>query len=165
MKHWICVITLMAVAAAGGVQAAKPSAPRKESVKAKPLTYENVVSFFKAAHFRPTEVQKRCTVFFEGEWKNPRMYDYCLIIVENSDEDIQVTFYLTDAHEMNWVTEFVDAPFFARAETEKLFGLINSGREARGEKIGRFRVDFHHWQPRHAEILVFSFAPAHKARG
>ena len=30
----------------------------------KPLTYANVVSFFKEARFRPVEVQKRCTVFY-----------------------------------------------------------------------------------------------------
>ena len=77
-----------------------------------------MVSFFKEARLRPTEVQKRCTVFFEGEWKGANSYNYCLIIVENSDEDVQVTFYLTDAHEMNWVTEFVDAPFFAPTETK-----------------------------------------------
>jgi len=39
---------------------------------------------------------------------------------------------------------------------------MNSGHEVRGEKIGRFRVDFHRWQPRHAEILVFSFTPLRK---
>jgi hypothetical protein len=139
--------------AAGRTERAQQAAPKQ------PLTYANVVSFFKESHMRATEVQKRCTIFFEGEWMNPNTYSYCLIIVENSDEDIQVTFYLTDAHEMNWVTEFLDAPFFAQAETEKLFGLTNSLRDVRGERIGRFRVDFHRWQPRHAEILVFSFTP------
>jgi hypothetical protein len=29
----------------------------------------------------------------------------------------------------------------------------------RDKKIGRFRVDFHRWEPRHAQILVFSFTP------
>lgn len=86
-------------------------------------------------------------------------------MVENSDEDIQVTFYFTDAHEMNWVTEFLDGPFFARDETEKLFNLMNSGRDVRGEKLGRFRVDFHRWQPRHAEIIVFSFTPVQLRQG
>jgi hypothetical protein len=106
-------------------------------------------------------VQKRCTIFFEGEWKNANIYSYGLIIVENSDEDVQVTFYLTDAHEMNWVTEFLDAPFFAPAETQELFGLVNSERDVRGKTIGRFRrVDFHRWQPRHAQIFVFSFTPS-----
>ena len=95
----------------------------------------------------------------------PNIYDYCVIMVENSDQDIQVTFYLTDAHEMNWITEFLDAPFFAQAETEKLFDLINSERDLRGQKIGRFRVDFHRWQPRHAQIIVFSFTPVRIQKG
>ncbi|HLW35006.1 MAG TPA: hypothetical protein VKS98_05040, partial [Chthoniobacterales bacterium] len=70
-----------------------------------------------------------------------------------------------DAHEMNWITEFLDSPLFAPAETQALFGLMNSGHDAKDRQIGRFRrVDFHHWQPRHAEILVFSFTPAGSAR-
>ena len=76
------------------------------------------MSYFKSAHLRATEVQKRCTVFFEGEWTSANVYNYCLIIAENSDEDIQVTFYLTDAHEMNWITEFIDSPFFTGHEKQ-----------------------------------------------
>ncbi len=87
-----------------------------------------------------------------------------MIMVENSDQDIQVTFYLTDAHEMNWVTEFLDFEFFTHSETDQLFGLMNSGRDVRGQSLGRFRVDFHHWQPRHAELLVFSFTPVRGRR-
>lgn len=157
-----CVISLFLLngSVAFSAQRAK-SAPR--SAATKPFTYANVVSSFKEAHLRATEVQPRCTIFFEGEWKNANIYDYCVIMVENSDQDVQVTFYLTDAHEMNWVTEFLDGPFFARDETEKLFGLVNSNQEVRGKHVGRFRVDFHHWQPRHAEILVFSFTPLRKS--
>jgi hypothetical protein len=150
-------LLLCAVALAPSLTAAPSNPPRPQTVK--PLSYQNVVSHFNAAKFRATEVQKRCTIFFEGEWKNPGIYDYCIIIVENSDEDVQVTFYLTDAHEMNWVTEFLDAPFFSRKETEQLFRLVHSNKDVRGQNLGRFRVDFHHWQPRHAELLVFSFTP------
>jgi hypothetical protein len=114
----------------------------RSAVRFQPLTYPNVVSFFKEARLRPTTVQKRCAVFFEGEFKNANNYSYCLIIAENSDEDVQVTLYLTDAHEMNWVTEFLDAPFFTQTETQKLFGLLNSGHDVRGQKVERFRVDF-----------------------
>ena len=158
--------TVIGLAAILIVVAGNPSAVESAKAKEKaqtgglqPFTYGNVVAHFKAAGLRTTEVQKRCTIFFEGKWKNTNTYDYCVIMVENSDEDVQVTFYLTDAHEMNWVTEFVDAPFFAQSETQKLFGLINSGHDIRGEKVGRFRVDFNRCQPRHAEILVFSFTP------
>lgn len=162
MKHSI-IISLAMILWAGTAFAVPPakSKAKSEHANVQPLTYANVVSYFKSAHLRATEVQKRCTIFFEGEFKNADIYDYCLIIVENSDEDVQVTFYFTDAHEMNWVTEFLDAPFFARGETEKLFDLVNSRRDVRGERIGRFsRVDFHRWKPRHAEIIVFSLTPA-----
>src|SRR6516165_11395091 len=106
----LCAITSLFLNdfAAGAAEKSK-SAP--SSAAKQPFTYANVVSSFKEAHLRATEVQPRCTIFFEGEWKNPNVYDYCVIMVENSDQDVQVTFYLTDAHEMNWVTEFLDAPF------------------------------------------------------
>jgi hypothetical protein len=155
MKSLLTTIAFLA----GSTLLAAPIQQKEAAANVKPLTFENVVSFFKQAHLRPTEVQKRCTIFFEGEWKNADIYSYCIILVENSDEDIQVTFYLTDAHEMNWVTELLDAPFFTRAETGKLFALVNSDREVHGKTIGRFQVDFHRWQPRHAQILVFSFTP------
>lgn len=163
IKHWPIII-LTVVALAGGVSAAEPTQRKPDTATVKPLTYANVVSRFKEARLHPMEVQKRCTVFFEGEWKSANIYSYCLIVVENSDEDIQVTFYLTDAHEMNWITEFLDAPFFARGEAEKLFGMVSAHPENRSQKIGHYHVDFHHWQPRHAEIFVFSFTPTTPSR-
>ena len=107
----------------GSLVASKAAAAQSVNAATTPLTYANTVSFFKAAKFRATEVQPRCVIFFEGEWKSANVYSYGVIMVENSDEDIQVTFYLTDAHEMNWVTEFLDSQFFNRNETEKLFQL------------------------------------------
>ena len=128
------------------------------------LTFANVRSFFsETLRIRPTEVQKRCVIFYEGEWQNANTYNYCVIIVENSDEDLQVTFYLTDDREMNWVNEFLDSPFFTQSETENLFRLLNQKRHVRGEQVGRFRVDASHWEPRHAEIIVFSFTPVRRA--
>ena len=154
----ICALTPFLLNDFAALAAGKAKgAPR--STATQPFTYANVVASFKQAHLRVTEVQPRCTIFFEGEWKNPNVYDYCVIMVENSDRDVQVTFYLTDAHEMNWVTEFLDSPFFSRNETESLFQLMNANRDVRAQNVGRFRVDFHHWQPRHAEIVVFSFTP------
>jgi hypothetical protein len=154
---WLCILT-------ASFGASRVPATRSANAATTPLTFANAVSFFKSAKFRATEVQPRCVIFFEGEWKNPNVYDYCVIIVENSDQDIQITFYLTDAHEMNWVTEFLDSQFFSRSETEKLFQLMNAQSDARGQNVGRFRVDFHHWQPRHAQLLVFSFTPVRGGR-
>ena len=161
MKHKL-IISLVAVGLVGSAFALRgpKTSSAEQTSNIKPLTYASVVAHFKDARLRTTEVQKRCTVFFEGEWKTRDIYQYAMIIVENSDEDIQVTFYLTDAHEMNWITEFLDAPFFTKSETQALFEMMNSGRDVQNEKIGRFsRVDFHHWKPRHAEIFVFSLTP------
>ena len=149
-----CLWLLIGSFIASGAPAAKSA-----KLATTPLTFASAVAFFKAAKFRATEVQPRCAIFFEGEWKSANVYSYGVIMVENSDEDIQVTFYLTDAHEMNWVTEFLDSQFFNRSETGRLFTLMNAGKDVRREKVGRYRVDFHHWQPRHAELLVFSFTP------
>ena len=154
---WLCMLTTSFIVA-GALDT------RSANSATTPLTFANAVAFFKEANFRATEVQPRCVIFFEGEWKNKNVYDYCVIMVENSDQDIQVTFYLTDAHEMNWVTEFLDSRFFTRNETDKLFSLMNANKDVRGQNVGRFRVDFHHWQPRHAELLVFSFTPLRGGR-
>jgi hypothetical protein len=96
MKHPILISALAAILSIGSAFAAQPSKSKSQSeaVKPQPLTYANVVSHFKAAHLRVTEVQKRCTIFFEGEFKSVNIYNYGIIIVENSDEDVQVTFYL-----------------------------------------------------------------------
>jgi hypothetical protein len=148
---------LCALGFAARTLALEPIKHKPKAATTTPLTYNNVVSYFKETGLPTTEVQKRCTIFFEGEWKGAQIYNYCLIIVENSDEDVQITFYLTDAHEMIWVSEFVDSPFFSRSETEKLFQISQSQNDVRSESVGRFRVDFHKWEPRHAQILVFSF--------
>jgi hypothetical protein len=76
----ICLCALAATSIASRAPAAK---------SATPLTFANAVSFFKAAKFRATEVQPRCVIFFEGEWKSANVYNYGVIMVENSDEDIQ----------------------------------------------------------------------------
>lgn len=159
MKHLITVSLALAVLV-GGVNAAEPVKSRSKLASAteKSLTFENVRSFFsETLRKRPVEAQKRCAIFYEGEWKDANTYRYSVIIVENSDGDIQVTFYFTDDYEMNWVNEFLDGPFFTRGETEKLFGLLHRERHARAQRVGRFRVDVSHWEPRHAEIIVLSF--------
>jgi len=159
MKLGIITAALAALFFCAGPASAVPTQQPKSTQATQALTYGNIVSHFRAAGLRTTEVQKRCTIFFEGEWRNSNVYDYVLIIVENSDEDVQVTFYFTDAHEMNWVTEFLDAPFFTKRETENLFALVNAHKPTEVANVGRYKVEFHHWEPRHAEILVFSFTP------
>lgn len=155
MKRFFFALTTLALPACALL--ATPSAARAAAIAPTPLTFANVRHFFAdTVHIRPTEVQERCVIFYEGEWVSAKVYNYCVIIVENSDADLQVTFYITDDREMNWVHEFVDSEFFTRGETENLYRLLNRKKHVRGEKIGRLRVDVSHWEPRHAEIIVLS---------
>ena len=148
----------LTISALLGCAATPVAAPAAEALH--PLTFANVRAYFSdSLGFRPTEVQKRCVVFYEGEWVNAKIYNYCVIIIENSDEDLQVTFYITDDQEMNWVHEFLQTSFFTQTETENLYRLLNREKHARAERVGRFGVDLSHWEPRHAEIIVISFAP------
>src|SRR6476660_7826304 len=54
------MIILTAIALAGSPIAVESAKPKANAAALKPLTYANVVSFFKEARFRPVEVQKRC---------------------------------------------------------------------------------------------------------
>jgi hypothetical protein len=120
MKHRIIISILATILLIGSAFPAQCSKSPPETVNPQPLTYANIVSHFKAAHLRVTEVQNVAPSFPRANSRAPT-YNYGIIIVENSDEDVQLTFYLTDAHEMNWVTEFLDARFFARAVKQKSF--------------------------------------------
>lgn len=77
MKY-LSLILLTAIGFTAVALAAEPVRRKSEITITKPLTYANVVSFFKEARFRPTEVQQRCTVFFEGEWKDRNSYNYSI---------------------------------------------------------------------------------------
>ncbi|HEU0208432.1 MAG TPA: hypothetical protein VFQ78_05580, partial [Candidatus Udaeobacter sp.] len=74
-------ISVALVVMAGITSAAQPpkSKPKFQPVSNQPFTYGNVVAHFKDAGLRTTEVQKRCTIFFEGKWKSANIYDYCVI--------------------------------------------------------------------------------------
>ena len=154
------ILALTTLALSACAMAATPTGSPAAEAGSMPLTFANVRHFFSdTMHIRPTEVQKRCVIFYEGEWVNANIHNYCVIIVENSDEDPHMTFYITDAREMNWVNEFIESAFFTSSESKDLYGLLYREKHAHGEKVGRFRVDLNHWEPRHAEIIVLSFTP------
>lgn len=82
MKRLLIIAFFLCSGVATTISQAKPS-EKLARTSVQPLTYTNLVSHFKAADFRATEVQKRCTIFFEGEWKSADVYSYGVILVEN----------------------------------------------------------------------------------
>lgn len=154
----LLALTLLLTAAPDAFAA--PQQQPRESRQLKPLTFTNAVAFFREAlRRRPVKVDKRTAIFAEGEWKNANVYNHSVIVVENADEDVEITFIMTGDEGMNWVNEFIDSRFFSQAETEALFGLSNRGLGTRRANIGRFGVELSRWEPRHHEIVVISVQP------
>lgn len=158
MKIIPCAVAVITIFALQHVSAA-PKQPR-EVAPQKPLTFANAISFFRDALRRPPiKVDQRTAIFAEGEWKNANVYNHSAIIVENADDDVEITCVMSGDEGMNWVNEFFDSHFFDQRETESLFALLNRGPGTHKANVGRFRVELSHWEPRHHVIVVLSLRP------
>ena len=132
-----------------------------KSTSTEQLNYQNVVSFFRESlKERPLKVHQRCAVFFEGEYTSSNIYSHSVIIIENSDEDLEITFYISDDRGMFWISEFIDSAFFNSRETQSLFQLLHQTGGDRTVRVGRFRLELTRAEPHHAKIIVFSFTRA-----
>ena len=165
MKRLIYLIPVLWVSFACATLAASNRTP-SDSTNASPqptkrLSYENAIKFFKETlKERPLKVHHRCAVFFEGEYTSSNIYSHSVIILENSDEDLEITFYISDDRGMFWISEFIESGFFNRRETESLFALLHGTGDNRRTRVGRYRVELTRAEPHHAKIVVFSFTRA-----
>jgi len=158
MKIFVCSLALITAFASPYVSAAPKQPP--DVARQKPLTFTNAISFFREALRRPPlKIDQRTAIFAEGEWKNANIYNHSAIIVENADDDVEITYFMSGDEGMNWVNEFLDSQFFVKSETESLFALLNSGPGTHTANVGRFRVELSHWEPRHHVIVVLSLRP------
>ena len=157
MKIITCAVAVIMLFALQDVMAApKP----RDVARQKPLTFTNAISFFREALGRPPlKVDQRTAIFAEGEWKNANIYNHSAIIVENADDDVEITYVMSGDEGMNWVNEFFDSHFFDQRETESLFALLNRGPGTHKANVGRFRVELSRWEPRHHVIVVLSLRP------
>jgi hypothetical protein len=131
-----------------------------------PFNYENAVKFFhETLKERPLKVHQRCAVFFDGEYASANFYSHSVIIVENSDEDFEIAFYIGDDRGMFWVSEFLDSGFFTDQEKQSLFQLTHGTSGNRTTRVGRYRVELTRADPHHAKIIVFSFTAARRTVG
>lgn len=153
MKARLIYLVAVAVISASLCSASAVTERSSES-----LSYENAVKFFRETlREQPLKVHKRCAVFFEGEYTNANIYSHSVIILENSDEDFEITFYISDDRGMFWVSEFLDSGFFDLKEKQALFKLTHGTSGNRTTHVGRYRVELTRAQPHHASIIVFSF--------
>jgi hypothetical protein len=129
-----------------------------------PLNFYNAVAFFKETLGKqPPEVHKRCVVFYEGEWATRTRYRHSVITVEESDEDLAITFCITDDRGGDWINRFVRGPFFTLAETNELSGMLAHQDHRQSGRVGRFDVEVVHVVARRTRVVVLSFQTAGKS--
>ena len=151
----ICVLALSL--ASGSVYAAEK---RPQSL---PLNFYNSVAFFKEMLGKqPPEVHKRCVVFYEGEWATRTRYRHSVITVEESEEDLAITFCITDDRGTDWRNRFIRGPFFTSAETNELSGMLAHQNHGQSGRVGRFDVEVAHMAARRTKVVVLSFQTAGK---
>lgn len=122
------------------------------------LNFINAVAFFKETLGKqPPEVHKRCVVFYEGEWATRTRYRHSVITVEESEEDLAITFCITDDRGADWINRFVSGPFFTTAETNELSGMLAHRDHRQSGRVGRFDVEIAHMGARRTEVVVLSF--------
>jgi hypothetical protein len=128
-----------------------------------PLNFNNSVAFFKETLGKqPPEVHKRCVVFYEGEWATRTRYRHSVITVEESDEDLAITFCITDDRGADWINRFVRGPFFTVAETNELSGMLAHRDHRQSGRVGHFDVEVADMVARRTQVVVLSFQTAGK---
>jgi len=152
---FICALALSP--GSGSVQAAEK---RPQSL---PLNFYNAVAFFKEMLGKqPPEVHKRCVVFYEGEWATRTRYRHSVITVEESDEELAITFCTTDDRGADWINRFIRGPFFTLAETNELSGMLAQQDHRQSGRVGRFEMEVAHMAARRTRVVVLSFQTAGK---
>jgi hypothetical protein len=127
------------------------------------LNFINAVAFFKETlGKRPPEVHKRLVVFYEGEWATQTRYRHSVITVEESEEDLAITFCITDDQGADWINRFVRGPFFTPTEANELSGMLAHKDHRQSDRVGRFDVEVAHMAARRTEVVVLSFQTAGK---
>jgi hypothetical protein len=147
------LISVLALASGSGSVFAAEKRPQSL-----PLNFYNSVAFFKEVLGKqPPEVHKRCVVFYEGEWATRTRYRHSLITVEESEEDLAITFCITDDRGKDWIDRFVHGPFFTVAETNELSGMLAHQDHRQASRVGRFDVEIAHTAARRTRVVVLSF--------
>lgn len=155
MKRLIYLMPVLLVCFAGAAFAANRTEPDSRKASPQPtrqLSYENTIGFFKETlKERPLKGASALVQFSLKASIRVQTSTATVIILENSDEDLEITFYISDDRGMFWISEFIESGFFNRSETQSLFALLHSSSGDRMTRVGRYHVELTRAEPHHAK--------------
>lgn len=135
---------------------AKPAAAEP----ATPISFKQVVEIFtRMTEVRPTRVHERCVVFSLGQAYKRNDHVESIIVVTEDPPRLGVSFLISGGYGMNFVSEFFEAPFFARNESEEFYRLLNAPQGHSGARFSRYSVDFSRIETPEWHFISLSFGP------
>jgi hypothetical protein len=124
------------------IRANVPAGPAAlaKSEKKLPFAISDVVLFLRQnLRISPEDSDRDYALFRSVDRKPDGTNEEILrIAVRTYANHIWVGFTFREFREMHYVAEFIEAPLFTRAESDRLYGLLYAERPRVWEKVGRF---------------------------
>lgn len=137
---------------------AEPDIARAEKVE--PLRFQPVVELFsRMTEIRPKKVHERCVVFALGQAYKANDHVESIIIVTEDPPHLAVSFLVSGGYGMNFVSEFFEAPYFKRHESEEFHRLLYGPQGHSSARFDRYSVDFSRIETPEWHFISMSFGP------
>lgn len=108
-----------------------------------PVEFSKVVALFKKmTEVQPLRLHDQCMIFGLGERYRRNDHTESVIIVTEDPPRLAVSFLVSGGYGMNFVSEFFEAPFFQRIESEAFYSLLYGPSEHATAALPRFAVEF-----------------------
>jgi hypothetical protein len=174
--------TALAVALANGTLGLSPLVANDEPVlsisaalakprsvlpaRALPFSIQDFASFLSENfHMQPIESEPDCVKFIYAERQSDgRDLEIMRVMIRSREAHLQVAFSFKEFNVMHYVAEFMEGPFFTRAESEQLYALLYApAGQHSWQQVGRFQAKVTFVDGSEGMDALFEFAAAASA--
>jgi len=121
-----------------------------------PFSFEQVLSYFENAFGKPAyNVHDKTFVYIEGNAPDEAV----TVALSKTERKIAVTVIAGGDWGVNYIREFFEASFFLRAESERLYTLLDANPSAGAAALDRFDVKIDVFKTREWIVIGTEFEP------
>ncbi len=135
-----------------------PSPP--PAAVALPMDFPRVVALVrKMVEVEPMRLHNQCFVFGLGEAYRRNDHVESVIIVTEDPPRLAISFLVSGGYGMNFVSEFFEAPFFQREESERFYALLYGAETHVNAALPRFALEFNRVETPEWHFISLTFGP------
>jgi hypothetical protein len=124
-----------------------------------PFTIEDIAGYFATAlTIKPAQAPGGALVFEDRS--SVYREQHFRIVVSSDSNDLLVAFTAGGDYGVSLLREFFEAPLFSKAESERLYKLLNSTDTARAATLPRFKVGLSELRTSDSIKLTLRFSPS-----